>query len=324
MTYTVGIAGHGAVGRAHLSTWQSLDAARVLAVCDSIPQRLTDLPAGVKGCTELDELLAHRPDIVDICLPTDLHRASAVAAMEAGAHVFCEKPLAVDPRDAEAMLETSRRTGCVLMVGHFLRFRPEYQLLGDLVRNQTLGPLKYLSLQRLAVWPTDSAGDWVSRCDRSGLAALDLHIHDVDVVLWWLGMPRAVTSSGVQEDDGGVSYIQTRYDFGPQGPEVTAEGGWVHDADPLHVGAVLEFQRASAEYHSTEAVGLTIRHQDGRVERPHLPVRCRYREALSHFLECVRNGQSPCCATGEEALDALRVARAEIQSVLDGRTIELQ
>ncbi len=324
MTYTVGIAGNGAVGRAHLSTWQSLDAARVLAVCDSIPQRLTDLPAGVKGCTELDDLFAHRPDIVDICLPTDLHRASAVAAMEAGAHVFCEKPLAVDPRDAEAMLDTSRRTGCVLMVGHFLRFRPEYQLLGDLVRNQTLGPLKYLSLQRLAVWPTDSAGDWVSRCDRSGLAALDLHIHDVDVVLWWLGMPRAVTSSGVQEDDGGVSYIQTRYDFGPQGPEVTAEGGWVHDADPLHVGAVLEFQRASAEYHSTEAVGLTIRHQDGRVERPHLPVRCRYREALSHFLECVRNGQSPCCATGEEALDALRVARAEIQSVLDGRTIELQ
>lgn len=324
MTYTVGIAGHGAVGRAHVSAWQSLEAARVTAVCDCIPQHLADLPAGVDRCTELDDLLARRPDIVDICLPTDLHRASAVAAMEAGSHVFCEKPLAVDPADAETMLEAAEHTGRVLMVGHFLRFRPEYQLLGDLVRNRTLGRLKHLSLQRLAVWPTDSAGDWVSRSCRSGLAALDLHIHDVDVVLWWLGMPRAVTSSGVREDDDGVSYIQTRYDFGPDGPEVTAEGGWVHDADPLHVGVVLEFEHAIAAYHSTEPTPLTIRHRDGRVERPHLPVRCRYREALSHFLECVRNGQSPRCATGEEALDALRLARAEIQSVLEGRTVELQ
>jgi predicted dehydrogenase len=321
VTLKVGIAGLGAIGRAHLAAWSGLEGTAVTGVCDCLHERLNDLPRGAETFTELDDLFASSPDVVDICLPTDLHRPAAEAAMEAGAHVFCEKPLAVDPDDAEAMLRKAERTGRVLMVGHFLRFRPEYRLLGELVGNRSLGRLMRLSLQRLAVWPTDSAGDWVSRNHRSGLAAIDLHIHDVDVVLWWLGMPRAVTSSGVQEDDGGVSYIQTRYDFGTDGPEVTAEGGWVHDADPLHVGAVLEFEHAIAEYHSTEPTPLTIRHTDGRVERPHLPQRCRYTEALRHFVQCVQNGQSPCCATGEDALTALRVARAEVESVRRGRTV---
>jgi predicted dehydrogenase len=316
----VGIAGLGAIGRAHLAAWSGLDGASVVGVCDCLHERLADLPVGAETFTDVGELLDRRPDVVDICLPTDLHRATAISAMEAGAHVFCEKPLALDPADAEAMLEVARRTERTLMVGHFLRFRPEYRLLEGLVRDGSLGPLRHLSLQRLAVWPKDSAGDWVSRSARSGLAAIDLHIHDVDVILWWLGAPRAVTSSGVQEDDGGVSYIQTRYDFGPDGPEVTAEGGWVHDADPLHVGAVLHFENGSVEYHSTEPTPLTVRHADGRVQRPHLPQRCRYTEALGHFLQCIQNGTTP-CATGEDALAALRVARAEIQSVTEGRTI---
>jgi UDP-N-acetylglucosamine 3-dehydrogenase len=86
-----------------------------------------------------------RIEAVDLCVPNHLHRALAVRALEAGKHVLCEKPIALSLEDADAMLAAADRNGRFLMIGHVLRFWPEYvraSLLKDGVLVGAVGPVR--------------------------------------------------------------------------------------------------------------------------------------------------------------------------------------
>ncbi|MFP4053637.1 MAG: Gfo/Idh/MocA family protein [Phycisphaerae bacterium] len=338
MTLSVGIVGLGLMGRTHLSAWQQVEGARVAAVCDMDPARLPDStrppahpdaqPSGWEHTASVfddyDTMLREASlQAVDLCVPTDLHAESARRALFAGLHVFCEKPVTLRHRDAAELAALARDRGLIVMVGHCLRFWPEYRMLAEMLTSGRLGRVERISLQRLGTWPTWSAGDWLSDVSRSGLAAMDLHVHDADVVLWWLGRPRAVTSSGVSEDCGGVSYIQTRYDYGPDGPEVTAEGGWVHDADPFRMAVHIETESAVVEYHSIANPTLTIRHRDGRVERPRVPQANAYVEELRHFTRSILGEGAVEHCSIDQAVQAVRLVEGELQAIRSGRTFVL-
>src|SRR5436309_7904127 len=139
----IGIVGVGFRGMIHYLAARKLKGARVTAICSRDPKKLAGDwrsirgnfgPPGewmdlskVKKYDQLDALLDDPDiDLVDVCNPTHLHAETAIAALRAGKHVLVEKAIALEPRDADAMVEAARQAGRLLMVAHVLPFFPEF------------------------------------------------------------------------------------------------------------------------------------------------------------------------------------------------------
>src|SRR5262249_50099556 len=148
---------------------------------------------------------------LDICLPTYLHKETAIAALKAGKHVMVEKPIALSIEDADEMVETARETGRALMVGQVLRFFPEFAHIKQVMESGHYGELAAIHLKRVISKPTWARDDWFADTSKTGGAVVDLHIHDADFVQFLFGMPQQVFASGIVGPDGQVSYLVTEY-----------------------------------------------------------------------------------------------------------------
>ncbi|MDQ0894210.1 Gfo/Idh/MocA family protein [Agromyces ramosus] len=191
MDLNIGIVGFGARSSLWKETHRPGRGSRVVAVCDvserSRAEARAALPeASVTG--SLDELLAAGIDAVMVLTPDHQHAPVAIAALDAGVPVFCEKPLAVTIDDADAILETARRTGTRLYVGHNMRHMPMVVLMRRLILEGRIGEVK-------AVWCRHFVGnggdyyfkDWhAERAKTTGLL-LQKGAHDLDVIHWLAG-----------------------------------------------------------------------------------------------------------------------------------------
>src|SRR6186713_2983107 len=148
----IGIVGLGFMGRIHFLGAKGLKGARVAAVCSRDKAKLkgdwtntrgnfgpppghVDL-SGIATYDSLDKMLADKSiDMVDICNPTDLHPATAIAALEAGKHVLVEKAIALTEADADSMLAAAKKSGKLLMVAHVLPFFDEFAFAAEMVRS---------------------------------------------------------------------------------------------------------------------------------------------------------------------------------------------
>ncbi|MCL2330763.1 MAG: Gfo/Idh/MocA family oxidoreductase, partial [Phycisphaerae bacterium] len=210
----VGLIGAGFIGRNHFNQYEKLaDRAVVVALCDADADRragdwskvggnLADAQGSkrdlgsIKPYTDWRELLADsNVDMIDICAPTYLHRDIVVAAMKAGKHVLCEKPMALSVEDCDAMIAAAK-PGCRFMIAQCIRFWPEYVWLKQIIDAETYGPLRALHLRRQTNAPTYSLNNWINNPDQSGGAILDLHVHDVDYAIYLFGKPQSIFAQG--------------------------------------------------------------------------------------------------------------------------------
>lgn len=337
------IAGFGFMGTMHAQIYNQLRGVRIAGIIDTHPAKASKSMVGlglkVPLYSSLKEALADaEPDIVDICLPTHWHARFAVEALRAGRHVFCEKPLALTRNEARRIAEAAKKSGTIMQVGHCIRFWPEYQAFESLVRSGRAGKLLSLTLQRRAGRPSYSVGDWLNDSALSGGASLDLHIHDVDYIHHLIGRPRTVTSRGTK-DYSGWSHIFTTYDFGPNGPAVTSEGGWNYPAQwGFQMAFQAVFEKGTVEFDSTANPTLTLT-ISGRPRQP-LPFRAPkagesstgagnvsslggYFNELKSFVDCVRRGRAPQVATPMQAAESLITTLTEIQSAATGKTLSV-
>lgn len=214
------------MGSMHGTVYGLLPNAEMVAAVDKDPERLKAYcdKFGCRGYTTLaDAIGTEYPDVIDVCLPTDLHASFVLEAAAAGKHVFCEKPMARTADQAEAMAEACRRSGVRLMLGHCIRFWPEYALLKQIVDDRRLGRLLSINLTRFGEFPSWSSENWLASEARSGGGVLDMHIHDTDYAHYILGTPDEMVSFGTI-DDKGPSFVFTTMQFGPTVAHV--EGGW--------------------------------------------------------------------------------------------------
>src|SRR5208283_1343433 len=180
------------------------------------------LGARVKVYRECDELLSDfEVDVVDLCTPTALHPAQTIAALRAGKHVLCEKPLAQNAADAHKVLKAARSAGTFLMPAMCMRFWPGWAWLKTVVAKKTYGVVQAVNFRRLSAMPA-----WGRAGAHAGGALFDLHIHDTDFVNFLFGRPQSVFSTGVIGPGGEVHHVLTQYHF-PGGPAVSAEGSWL-------------------------------------------------------------------------------------------------
>ncbi len=236
----IGIIGLGTMGRVHYEAYAQLPEAQVVAVADADPVRakgdlagtggnispggLRHLPMDrIRGFTDYTALLAlPEVEVVDICLPTPFHREIAVAALAAGKHVVCEKPMARTPADARAIAEAAKKsTGFFMPARSTCASWPGWDWLKEAAcASSRYGRVLAATFTRLASHPPG----WYHQAAASGGALLDLHIHDVDMIHWLFGAPRSVSSRGYGAG-GAIDHVSTHYHYA-DGPLVVAEGGW--------------------------------------------------------------------------------------------------
>jgi predicted dehydrogenase len=339
MKIRVAIAGFGFMGQMHARVYQSLPDVEIVGIVDTFRVEAQAAAMGIKAVVapSIDALLKAVPfDVLDICLPTDLHGDAIIAAARAGKHIFCEKPFALEVADAERALAEVEKSGVALQVGQCIRFWPEYQALEKFVKSGAGGKLVSLALQRRASRPAYSRNNWLHDAARSKGAALDLHIHDTDYVLHLLGKPKAVHSIGRQEK-GAWSHLFTHFIF--DDVAVTAEGGW--DLPPqwgfqMSFQAIFENAAVDFDFLASPTLHLTL--GDGKrepmpIEKPVLASAGDaggnisdlggYYNELAYFCGQLRESKKPAIATGRQALESLRTVLAEIQSASQRQTVVL-
>ncbi|BCJ32016.1 oxidoreductase [Actinocatenispora sera] len=200
-TVGVGMVGTAFMGAAHSQAWRTVNrvfdlpvTARMAVICGRDPAR-TEAAASRLGwaATETDwRALIDRDDVelVDICTPGDTHAEIAIAALAAGKHVLCEKPLANTVAEAEAMAAAARDAGTVAMCGFTYRRVPAVTLMHDLVAAGRIGRIRQVRACYLQDWLVDPAAPWTWRlsADRAGSGALgDLGAHVIDAVRFLTG-----------------------------------------------------------------------------------------------------------------------------------------
>jgi predicted dehydrogenase len=335
----IGIVGIGFMGMIHFLAARKLQGARVTALCSRDPRKLAgdwrgirgnfgppgeqmDL-AGIRTYDRLDQLLADPEiDLVDICSPTEQHAPAALAALKAGKHVLVEKAIALDPKDADTMVQTARHTQRLLMVAHVLPFVPEFAYAAQVVRERRFGRLLGGHFRRIISRP-----DWSSEiadASKTGGPAVDLHIHDTHFIGLLCGVPPRVFSSGVVEN-GTVVHVTTQYLYGPNGPAVSCSSGALAQKGRMFVhGYELYLEQATLVFESG-ATPLTVLTADGKAEQPALagggdPVTA-FTSEIQAAVNGVASGREPDLLSGQLARDALALCHRECQSVLRGEPV---
>nr|WP_166844219.1 Gfo/Idh/MocA family oxidoreductase [Isoptericola sp. BMS4] len=198
-TLTVGLVGAGGMARAHAPAWRALGADLVVHSHDGA----ADVAAahGGRAAATLDDLL-DAVDVVDVVTPTPTHLAVAGAALAAGRHVLCEKPLTRTGADGATLLAAARAADRQLYPGHVVRYFPEYARMRDAVRAGAVGTPAVLRFARGGAFPTWSA--WFADEARSGGVVLDLMLHDLDLARWVAGEVTSVHATRRSLDADGA------------------------------------------------------------------------------------------------------------------------
>lgn len=226
MMYNVAIIGYGGIARVHESSYielERLGKAKLVAVfsrkASSFEKNQTininandDTPhADFRKYTDLDEMLKNEKiDIIDVCLPTHLHKETSIDMLKRGYHVLCEKPMATSYEDCMEMLAAAKASGKRLMIGQCLHFFPEYEYLKDAAKDGRFGNIKSAFFQRLSAPPMWSQGNWIMKKENFGSCLHDLHIHDVDMCHYLFGVPEKIfckTKDGFGVMDGVTSLL---------------------------------------------------------------------------------------------------------------------
>ncbi len=329
----VGVVGIGFMGNMHFSVHQENKRSRVVAIADIDRQKLKGDWSGIAGNiggpggkvdltgikTYTDALqLINDPDVdlVDITLPSYLHARYTIAALRKGKHVMCEKPIALTLADAKRMVMAADKAKGKLMIGHCIRFWPEYEVAKRIVDAGKYGRVYSATFTRISPTPTWSWQNWLQNSKRSGAALIDLHIHDLDYINWMFGMPKAISSLGVTKTSGGLDHLVTNFYYPEKNLQVSAEGGWIaHPAFPFSMSFTIFMEKASLNYHSGAKPTMRLYMADGSAKTPRIPKGDGYHREIDYFLRCINKDKDPETVTPEAALEAVRLALAERQSV---------
>jgi len=173
----------------------------LIALCDIVPSKAQAYAdeAGVPVYGNFYELLEQQMDVdaIFICTPNLYHSEYTVAALNAGKHVFCEKPDAVSVAEALKMKEAAERTGLHLMVMRNNRYRPESQWLKQAAQSGYFGELYSGRCGWIRRRGIPGKGGWFTTKELSGGGPLiDLGVHMIDLAVWIMGNPKPVTVSG--------------------------------------------------------------------------------------------------------------------------------
>jgi myo-inositol 2-dehydrogenase / D-chiro-inositol 1-dehydrogenase len=325
----IGIVGAGSMGQVHSAAWLEAGA-QVIAVHSASLESALGLAAqyGARVCSSLAELLEH-VDVVDLCVPTHLHHVMTLEAANAGKHVVCEKPMALELNDARAMIEACEKAGVRLFIAHVVRFFPQYRAARDALHSGQIGNLGVLRLKRAAYQPRVSGENWFLDSQKSGGMILDLMVHDFDFARW-LGGPvarvfaksaRAVTADAPTD----LALVTLEFESGAM---AQIEGGWAYPAGVFRTGFDIAGSSGLIEWSSddTNTIKSFLEPTNSGIADVGLPLSILaedpYLTQIKHVKHALETG-SEFLVSPAEALEALRIGLAAKLSLETGRSVEI-
>ncbi|MDE0184156.1 MAG: Gfo/Idh/MocA family oxidoreductase [Candidatus Poribacteria bacterium] len=197
----VGIVGAGAIGKAkHLVSHREVEGVSVIAVCDIDEER-------ARYCahdydiehvfTDYHQLIAMPEiDAISVCTPNNFHAAPTIAALNAGKHVICEKPLAGNAEDGQAMVNAARASGKILQIGLQSRFGKGARTLRKLWEEGLFGHVYYARAVTMRRRGMGLSPTFMVKSISGGGPLIDIGVHELDVLLWMIGCPKPVEVFG--------------------------------------------------------------------------------------------------------------------------------
>jgi len=335
-----GVIGYGFMGSTHANAYKAMTNAQLACVIDveADKRQKAACEQGVKTYTTLAEAFdAEALDIVDVCLPTYQHADATLEAFSAGKHVMCEKPMALTAADCQRMIDAAKKADRKLMVGHVLRFWPEYVKLREVVASGKYGKPVSMVCTRVGSAPLWSWDGWLMDGQRSGGALVDLHVHDIDWTACMCGRPKAVYATGSTFSKGtGFAHVYAQYRY--DDVMALAEGGWDMQTGWGFVMACrVVCENGVIEYGSNLSPALRV-YTEGQpepIEVPQVEVEGSAGEGgnisslggyfleCQYFVDCVTKGVPPTVVTPHDAKQNIEIAEAEIESIKTGKIVEL-
>ncbi len=344
----VGIVGIGFMGMIHYLAYEQLRGAKVAAVCSrdakkragdwrgiqgnfGPPGAKMDL-RGVRGYATLDAMLADEDlDLIDVCLPPSMHETAVMAALDAGKHVVCEKPIALTTAAANRMVRKANSKKRKLCIAHVLPYFPEFEFARKAIATKKYGRLLGGHFKRVISDPK-----WIKDFYNPatvGGPIVDLHIHDAHFVRMLCGMPEAVFAQGRMRGDV-VEFMESQWIYGDDGPTIAMSCGVIKQqgrpfmhAFEIHLErATILFNMAAMSDGTMETTPLTVLNAAGKAVPPKLPSGdsiAGFVGELREVCRSINSGQDSEILGGELARDALLLCHKQTQSVASGRIVRV-
>lgn len=347
----VGIVGSG-IGRLHIQSYRLLPQVEVVALCDVDEVRLEEIgqryniPRRYTAFQALFE--SGEIEAVSICLPNSLHAPVSIAALEAGLHVLCEKPLAESVTAGEKVIEAAAKAPGMFMMCYNRRYRADIRWIKSLLDEGTLGQIYQIK----AGWirETGIPSGWFTAKEISGGGPLvDLGVHILDAVMWLLDYPTPLTVSGAVQTKFGPRQAKTWQARSGQGANFTVEdSATAFIRLSGEISLTLETSWASHARPGMDDIFITLLGTEGSVElyvpnyasentltfyteingvpvvtRPAVSgAKSDHDYAIAEFVQCILENKLP-TATAEHGLTALKIVEAIYASADQGREVLL-
>ena len=328
----VAVIGVGSMGKNHARVYSELPEADLAAVADA-DQKLVAATAekhGAHAYTDYREMLEkEKPDAVSVVVPTAMHEEVGMAALDAGAHVLMEKPIAATVEEGQRLIEKARAVKKQLMVGHIVRFNPAMQALKQKLADGDLGRIFQVFCRR--------AGPFPARIRDVGVV-VDLAPHDVDVMRFLIGAEPlrvyAETEQRIHTDHEDLVWGLLRF---PDGVVGSLEINWLTPTKIREVLVLGErglfriddltqdlyfYENAQVNSELWPALKTLKGVSEGHMIRYAIQRYEPLKAELQAFLGTVKEGK-PVPVSGEDGLEALRLALALVEAGQKHQVIEV-
>lgn len=190
-TVRVGIIGCGGIANGkHLPSLKQVSGVEIVAFCDIIEEKAIEAAKKygtekAKVYTDYKKLLEDKTiDVIHVCTPNRSHSYITIDALEAGKHVMCEKPMAINAAEAKKMVDTAKRTGKKLTIGYQNRHRPDSLFVKSEVEAGTFGEIYYAKATAIRRRAVPTWGVFLNEYEQGGGPLIDIGTHALDLTMW--------------------------------------------------------------------------------------------------------------------------------------------
>lgn len=331
------IIGFGGLGRMHLSNLLRLEKIRgdfkLAAICGTTAEEAkknVTINLGTADMSDVDfsecnfyqdykEMIDKEElDFVFSVLPSYLHEEVALYTLSHGIDLFSEKPMALTLESCEKIMKAAKENGRKLMIGQCMRFHPVYLKIKEFIDNKTYGNVRRAEFNRYSQMPLWTWNNWILDCEKSGGSPIDFHIHDVDLINFFFGVPdslRSVMTNMKLERES----IATQYFY--DGFIISSQADWaLPQTYPFREICQVDFENASVRIENEK---LTV-YTDKECFSPEVGKEDSFFEEEKAFLSYVID-DIPCKnSTSESVYESMKIVMKEIESAQSGERIHLK
>ena len=332
------VIGLGGMGRGHLNNYIRFtnegDIIKLVAACDIDASKFGNEKSNfnIEGIdaggydfskfhcyTDMDEMLEKEElDLVTVALPTYMHADVTCKILNKGINVFCEKPMSLHVPECQRMIDTAKANGKKLMIGQVLRFWGEYEVLKSYFVSGKLGAPVSGYYWRGGGTPTGSYQGWYLKRECSGGCIKDQHVHDVDMVQYLYGMPKAVqTNAKIVIPGSGYDMVSTNYIF-DEPMAVNAQDDWTLSGLGFEMAFRVNFTEGSIYLDNK---GFRVCPKNGEPFTPEFDADNADYKEIRYFANSIINGTENTVNPPEASLQTIRLVEAENESADKGGII---